>query len=299
MKIIRIIFCFFIILFYFSCATNSKNLISVSPDEPKEEIDTISDFLSKTENDFFPEKTNNVDDNPDEIFEPEITFSSEQIKKDFFPSVPKEPAYEKSEEYFSTDVINTEKSIGKKTNQEENVTIEIVEPKISTENESQNSSSVFSGKKTTVVRKTDRTNSSAIKLQDQKASVSVQNEKNQNTLISAEPTVQILSSLGSDTQKTENLNSDDLLIKAQKAYLQKEYPEALKFLDSFFLNSVNRLDEAWFLQGEIYEVFDGLGNIEKAKNAYQTLINGFPQSKLWQKAKERVIYINRFYFNVW
>ena len=70
-------------------------------------------------------------------------------------------------------------------------------------------------------------------------------------------------------------------------------------MDLFFVKSTTRLDEGWFLRGNIYEDFFDLGNIKNAKESYETLINLYPQSNLWQEAKKRIIYIDRFYFNVW
>lgn len=127
-------------------------------------------------------------------------------------------------------------------------------------------------------------------------------KKQEINAIIAEPEVTVAllddKKLNEIDQKNE-LSPDDLLKKAYDEYEKNNYEEALKYLDLFFVKSTTRLDEGWFLRGNIYEDFFDLGNIKNAKESYETLINLYPQSNLWQEAKKRIIYIDRFYFNVW
>ena len=91
---------------------------------------------------------------------------------------------------------------------------------------------------------------------------------------------------------------DELLAKAQKAYNSGSYAECLDYLTEFFNNAVTKIDEALYLQGLALEAPSSSRNIKAALDTYETLVKGYPQSKKWNAANERVIYIKRFYFNI-
>lgn len=93
-------------------------------------------------------------------------------------------------------------------------------------------------------------------------------------------------------------SADELLDEAALCYENKEYSKALSLLEQFFAKSVRRLDEGWFLRGQIYEAENKQGNIKRALDAYTLLVSNYPGSALWKKASERIIYLNRFYFNI-
>lgn len=107
--------------------------------------------------------------------------------------------------------------------------------------------------------------------------------------------------MGATTIIRENeyidMNADDLLKKAQQAYNQKHYDKALAYLRDFFNTSTTRLDEGLFLQGQVYEANSSLRDIKAALDSYETLVKNYPSSSKWQNANERIIYINRFYYN--
>ena len=115
------------------------------------------------------------------------------------------------------------------------------------------------------------------------------------------------SSAGSSTksnggsQSNKNVTSktdDELLSKAQEAYNKGNYAECLDLLTEFFNNAVTKIDEGLYLQGRALEAPSGSRNIKAALDTYETLVKRYPQSKKWNAANERVIYIKRFYFNI-
>ena len=59
--------------------------------------------------------------------------------------------------------------------------------------------------------------------------------------------------------------------------------------------SVEKRDEALFLQGQLYESQSNVKNIKKALESYNSIIANYPSSKVWEDANKRIIYLNRFY----
>jgi outer membrane protein assembly factor BamD (BamD/ComL family) len=94
------------------------------------------------------------------------------------------------------------------------------------------------------------------------------------------------------------LLSSELLSQVQTALNSGDAAKALDLLDQFFRTSVTDLDEGWFLRGLAYESNGPSRNIRRALDAYQTLVDAFPSSPRWREARERITYINRFYFNI-
>ena len=97
---------------------------------------------------------------------------------------------------------------------------------------------------------------------------------------------------------TTSLSADDLLALAQKAYDAKQYEDALMYLNDFFEKSATRLDEGLYLKGQTLEAPSNVRNIRNALETYETLVANYPESKLWEKAKQRITYLKRFYFNI-
>ena len=88
---------------------------------------------------------------------------------------------------------------------------------------------------------------------------------------------------------------DDLLISAKKLYNEKKYKESLEKVNLFLELSVEKRDEALFLQGQLYESQSNVKNIKKALESYNSIIGNYPSSKVWEDANKRIIYLNRFY----
>jgi tetratricopeptide (TPR) repeat protein len=90
----------------------------------------------------------------------------------------------------------------------------------------------------------------------------------------------------------------DLLEQAKKAYSEKDYTNALSFVNKFLETSNSSIDEALYLKGQILEKPFEQRNIRDALECYKLVISAYPQSDLWDKCDERIKYIQRFYFNI-
>ncbi len=96
-----------------------------------------------------------------------------------------------------------------------------------------------------------------------------------------------------------NMNANQLLAAAKKAYNIKAYDEALEYLNMFFTKSTDNFDEAWYLRGQLFEAPNSnFQNVRTALESYQTLVERYPSSPYWKDANKRITYINRFYFKI-
>ena len=93
----------------------------------------------------------------------------------------------------------------------------------------------------------------------------------------------------------ENLSADDLLLKAQSLFNEKQFVESQKYVNNFLEIATNRRDEGLFLQGQILEQDGVTKNIKESIASYTNLIENFPESDLWDAANKRIIYLNRLY----
>lgn len=117
--------------------------------------------------------------------------------------------------------------------------------------------------------------------------------------VTSEPDVQILFPDDSDTSVLyKGFSGEQLLEEAKTAFNRAEYNKALEILDEFLIKSVDNLDEAWFLKGQIYETPSDQRNIRKAVEAYELLTKAYPSSPLWKRAKDRLTYLEKFYFSI-
>ncbi len=89
-----------------------------------------------------------------------------------------------------------------------------------------------------------------------------------------------------------------LLERAQKAYDEKRYAEALDLVQQFFNTASEDFDAGLYLEGLILEAKSEVRNIKSAIGAYDTLIKNWPQSNYWRRANERSIYLKRFYIDI-
>jgi outer membrane protein assembly factor BamD (BamD/ComL family) len=79
---------------------------------------------------------------------------------------------------------------------------------------------------------------------------------------------------------------------------QKDYTNALSFVNKFLETSNSSIDEALYLKGQILEKPFAQRNIRDALDCYKKIISSYPQSDFWDKSDERIKYIQRFYFNI-
>ncbi|MCR5385990.1 MAG: hypothetical protein K6E69_02620 [Treponema sp.] len=101
-----------------------------------------------------------------------------------------------------------------------------------------------------------------------------------------------------ETPAEETAVQSDLLELAQKAYNEKRYEDALNLVKQFFAEATSRIDEGLYLEGQILEADSSVQDIKESISAYDTVVNNWPQSRLWKKARERSIYLKRFYIDI-
>jgi len=105
----------------------------------------------------------------------------------------------------------------------------------------------------------------------------------------------------SDTQTEAASSPEEVYAQAETAFNETRYADALNILDDFFKNftpSDNCFDKAVFLKARIYETPSDYRNIRGALDEYKKITVFFPESDLWEDARRRIIYINRFYMDI-
>ena len=100
------------------------------------------------------------------------------------------------------------------------------------------------------------------------------------------------------TELSETDGQKDLLDQAREAYNEKQYEKALDLLKSFFISAASRIDEGLYLKGQVLEADSSVQDIKESIDSYETVVNKWPQSRFWKKAKERSIYLRRFYIDI-
>ena len=130
----------------------------------------------------------------------------------------------------------------------------------------------------------------------------IQNSKNNDAENESTEVTQInrdtASSIKSIEENTSAEYTGDLLEQAQKAYDDKQYSKALGLVQAFLADTSDRFDEGLYLEGQILEANSEVQNIKEAIKDYNTLVKNWPSSRLWKKAKERSIYLQRFYIDI-
>ncbi|MCR5699775.1 MAG: outer membrane protein assembly factor BamD, partial [Treponemataceae bacterium] len=102
----------------------------------------------------------------------------------------------------------------------------------------------------------------------------------------------------SNTQSYTVSQLDELLKNALEAYEKAEFEKALGYINPFVENSTTKLDEGYFLRGQILEAVSTVRDIKEALHSYSTVTTQYPQSPLYEKALAREKYIKRLYFNI-
>ncbi|MBQ0051475.1 MAG: hypothetical protein KBT11_05360 [Treponema sp.] len=111
--------------------------------------------------------------------------------------------------------------------------------------------------------------------------------------IQTEPEVTV-----SSEEDSTDYADESLLEKAKQLYNEKKYEEAAKCAKNYSNAADSRLDEAYFLLGQIYEADSPVKNIRNSVDAYTTVTKRYKQSKLWKEANQRSIYLKRFYIDI-
>lgn len=96
-----------------------------------------------------------------------------------------------------------------------------------------------------------------------------------------------------------NAAAGDLLKKAQQEYDAKQYAQCLATIQEFYKNAdESKMDQALYLEARALEAPSPSRNIKSALHTYQTLVNRYPQSSLWEAANNRITYIQRMYIDI-
>ena len=94
------------------------------------------------------------------------------------------------------------------------------------------------------------------------------------------------------------MNESALLKTASKLYDSKDFENALKVITKFFDKASGKIDEGLYLQGQILEAKSPVQNIKDAIESYDLVVKNYPASPLWEKARNRKTFLQRFYINI-
>jgi hypothetical protein len=89
-----------------------------------------------------------------------------------------------------------------------------------------------------------------------------------------------------------------LYARALQEYTAKNYQQALASVNGFLSHTNTDIDKGLYLKGQILESESPSQNIKEARAAYNRLVSEFPASALWQDARNRITFLNRFYFDI-
>ena len=89
-----------------------------------------------------------------------------------------------------------------------------------------------------------------------------------------------------------------LLAQAQDYFYAEDYPAALETLNKFFEIAVSDFDAGYYIKGQVLESKSSIKNVKEAQKAYKHVIDSYPQSPFWERAKNRYTYLSRFYFDI-
>lgn len=91
---------------------------------------------------------------------------------------------------------------------------------------------------------------------------------------------------------------EGLMLAAKNELTAGRVPGAIAILDRFLSLYPAGMDEAYYLYGLALEQNSPYRDIQKAYNYYKKVGDDYPESPLWDKARERASYIERHYFEI-
>jgi tetratricopeptide (TPR) repeat protein len=91
---------------------------------------------------------------------------------------------------------------------------------------------------------------------------------------------------------------EDYMARARREYEAGRVREALAVLDQFRERFPLGSDEAWWLYGQILEANSPVRDIRSALEYYRRLIREYPQSARYAAARQRIAYLERYYFDI-
>ena len=96
----------------------------------------------------------------------------------------------------------------------------------------------------------------------------------------------------------DSAEAEQIYTAAQKAFEEKRYQDSLTSLTEYEASAGEDSDKALILRARVYESDSELRNIKAALEAYEKIVNFFPESVFWDEAKRRSTYLRRFYFDI-
>lgn len=100
----------------------------------------------------------------------------------------------------------------------------------------------------------------------------------------------------------DEISKKDIIDLAESFYQDDFYYETLDQLNYYFEVLGDSEDEytdyALFMLGQLLEKQTPIRNIKESLAAYKKIVQSFPDSQYWNQAKQRVTYLERFYFSV-
>ncbi|MDA8427459.1 MAG: tetratricopeptide repeat protein, partial [Treponema sp.] len=91
---------------------------------------------------------------------------------------------------------------------------------------------------------------------------------------------------------------EGMLLAAKNELGAGRTQNALTILDSLLAKYPAGMDEAYYLYGVALEQNGPLKDIRRAYSYYKKVVDEYPESPFWDKANERVSYIERYYFDI-
>ena len=96
----------------------------------------------------------------------------------------------------------------------------------------------------------------------------------------------------------DSAEAEQIYTAAQKAFEEKRYQDSLTSLTEYEASAGEDSDKALILRARVYESDSDKRNIKAALEAYEKIVNFFPESVFWDEAKRRSTYLRRFYFDI-
>jgi hypothetical protein len=91
---------------------------------------------------------------------------------------------------------------------------------------------------------------------------------------------------------------EGMLLAAKNELGAGRIQSALAVLDKLLAKYPAGMDEAYYLYGLALEQNGPLKDIRRAYSYYKKVVDEYPESPFWDKANERVSYIERYYFEI-
>lgn len=114
----------------------------------------------------------------------------------------------------------------------------------------------------------------------------------------ADMSTSVMKEASSAADSSQQQAQEMLLAQAQDYFYAEDFSAALDTLNKFFEIAVSDFDAGYYLKGQVLESKSAIKNIKEAQKAYKHVMDSYPQSPFWERAKNRYTYLSRFYFDI-